>query len=189
MIANRILARGVTMLVASFTITGIRQRRVRSTHEESYMSEVTSDSPTNHSAAFASHQHGAVVPVRELDRSVAFYATFFEFQVTLHEQGAAGLTGTDAHFEIAGYQRPTHRPLGGSGVQALIWKLPTPEALLEGEQRLGRLTHRMTWRDQPPISLITTEDPGRRRLLPIGPTTTAAAGAPLHTPIETCSWK
>lgn len=134
------------------------------------------------------HLHGAVVHVRDLDRSVAFYAALVALEVAQREANAVVLTGPAGQFEIALYQRKAPHALGSLGVQALVWRLPTPEALAEYEQRLTALTDCVTRRDHPPVAILTTHDPDGQRLLLIGPTD-AALGEPDHIPLEIFTWE
>jgi len=138
--------------------------------------------------AGASHLHGAVVHVRDLDRSVEFYSVLFVLDVAQREANAVVLTGPDGQFEIALCQRAAAQPLGGLGVQALVWRLATPQALAEYEERLIGLTDRVTRRDHPPVAIVTAHDPDGQRLLLIGPTT-AALGEPDHIPLEVFTWE
>lgn len=133
------------------------------------------------------HLHGAVIHVHELDRAVDFYSELFGLQVARRDEDAALLTGQSGQCELALLHRPAaEHPTGGVGVQAMVWQVPTPQALAEHEQRLWALAGHADRREHGSLSVVTGHDPDRQRLLLVCPP--AASELPAELPMEVFVW-
>ena len=87
----------------------------------------------------------AVLFVRDLDRSVAFYQQAFGFEEIARERGMMAFlraNGSDNHHDLGlaavGPQAP-RPPRGSVGLYHLAWQVPTIDALADAAQQLSAL--------------------------------------------------
>ncbi len=87
----------------------------------------------------------AVLYVRELDRSVAFYQKAFGFEEIARSGGMMAFlraAGSSNHHDLGlmavGPQAP-HPPRGSTGLYHLAWELPTIESLAHAATLLGEM--------------------------------------------------
>lgn len=110
--------------------------------------------------------HGAVLHVNSLERAVDFYTRLLDLDVARRTSEAVLLASHAGSCALALRERRVEHPTDAT-VQALIWRVPTPEMLTDYEQRLDALDARPTRHDlaEDATTLITARDPDGQRLL------------------------
>jgi catechol-2,3-dioxygenase len=101
----------------------------------------------------------AVMFVRELDRSVSFYRELLGLNVADISSTAALLVNDDgAELVLRSMGDAAQRPLGGIGVQYVIWTVASREDLDRCEQLLrDRSAHRQTRTDSGAVAVEGTD--------------------------------
>lgn len=104
---------------------------------------------------------GSVVMfVQDLDRSVRFYTEILALEVTDRSPTAALLLSTDGcQLILRAMGQGTAHPLGGVGVQYVVWTAADRAGLDRCERALkGRSAHRQT-RSSAPVTVVEGRDP------------------------------
>lgn len=143
--------------------------RGRSHREPSRPAEDVELPAERQAAECAARVTSSVVFVSELSRSVEFYREIFSCEATIETPGAALLLAPGGFqiYLIAKGTRASH-PLGGIGVQYLIWSVETAAALadLEGAIRdRGGTTCRTYTYASGGVSFLESRDPDGIRVL------------------------
>jgi catechol 2,3-dioxygenase-like lactoylglutathione lyase family enzyme len=101
----------------------------------------------------------AVVFVRDLDRSVAFYTEVLGLAVADRSSTAALLVAGDAELVLRAMGDGAQRALGAVGVQYVVWTAASKDDLDEFERRLrARSAHRET-RAEAGVVAVEGHDP------------------------------
>lgn len=110
--------------------------------------------------------HGVILHVDNLSRALDFYGRLLDFQVVRQTEDAAFLASRSGGSAIAIHERRLQH-YTDRAVQALVWQVPTLEALGEIERRLQELQASTIERTvvEDGLTLLTTKDPDRQRLL------------------------
>lgn len=104
--------------------------------------------------------NGTVIVVKDLNRSVDFYRQLLGLEVVDTSTTAAMLStaqGTHVVLRAAGPQAP--HPLGGLGVQYIVWRLPSREDLDKCEQMLRQWSAYRETRSYAGVTSVEGHDP------------------------------
>jgi catechol-2,3-dioxygenase len=102
----------------------------------------------------------AVMFVRNLDRSMAFYREVLGLRVIDTSTTAALLTGGDGtQLVLRATGENSAHPLGNIGIQYLVWAVPTKEALEHRTEVLRRLSAYRETRTDGGTTLVEGHDP------------------------------
>ncbi|WP_331569813.1 VOC family protein [Arthrobacter sp.] len=108
----------------------------------------------------ALHLASAVMFVGDLDRSVAFYQEFLEWDVTIHDESAALLVGPVGYqLYLRSMGENAQHPLGNIGIQYLIWTAQDEADLDRCEQALRKHSSKVTRRRVEGFSLVEGRGP------------------------------
>jgi hypothetical protein len=107
-----------------------------------------------------------VIFVSRLEVSIGYYCDLFACQVTLHDREAALLLTPDG-FQIYLIARGTNtaHPLGGIGLQCLIWAVESDAELRDAAQAIGSRGGRVSSYASGGVSFVATRDPDGIRVL------------------------
>jgi catechol-2,3-dioxygenase len=109
-----------------------------------------------HGARFDS----AVMFVQDLDRSVSFYTEVLELAVTDRDTTAALLTSAGgSHLILRAMGTGAVHPLGGVGVQYVIWTAADQEDLDRCERALKKRSAHIETRSGGPVHAVEGRDP------------------------------
>lgn len=108
----------------------------------------------------------SVIFVRDLDRSIEFYRDVFAYRTTILDLDAALLLSPDGfqlYLIVRG--RRTPHPLGGIGLQHLIWAVDSAQSLDRFEQVLKDRGIRYSIRTSGDVKFLTARDPDGIRIM------------------------
>ncbi len=120
----------------------------------------------------------AVMFVAELDRSVAFYREFLDWDVTVHNESVALLVSPDGYqLYLRTRGRRAQHPVGTIGVQYLAWTARNVADLRRCEQMLRKYSTQVTCQTVDGFTLIEGYGPDH---VPVMVTYPGPAQAPRH---------
>lgn len=134
--------------------------------------------PSDHGLSHPLQLASAVMFVAELDRSVAFYREFLDWDVTVHNESVALLVSPDGYqLYLRTRGRRAQHPVGNIGVQYLVWTARDEADLERCEQVLRKYSTQVTRQTVDGFSLVEGHGPDH---VPVMVTYPGPAQAPRH---------